>query len=31
MVFAPQGPGWGVDVDEALIRAYPPIAGPGFV
>lgn len=31
MVFAPQGPGWGVEVDESLIRAHPAIAGPGFV
>jgi D-galactarolactone cycloisomerase len=31
LVFAPQGPGWGVDVDEDLIRSHPAICGPGFV
>ncbi len=30
-VWAPEGPGWGVAVDEDLVRTYPVIAGPGFV
>jgi L-alanine-DL-glutamate epimerase-like enolase superfamily enzyme len=30
-VWAPEGPGWGVAVDEDLVRAHPAIAGPGFV
>lgn len=30
-VFATEGPGFGVEVDEALIRSYPAIAGPGFI
>ena len=31
LVRPPSGPGWGVEVDEDLIRRYPVIAGPGFV
>lgn len=31
MVHAPQGPGWGVEVDEDMIRRHPAIPGPGFV
>jgi len=30
-VWAPEGPGWGVAVDEDLVRTHPAIAGPGFV